>query len=249
MKKPETNKIQSRLDNIVQNKNDHSVVEAYRTIRTNFIFAVSKKEKCNVVLFSSPLPRDGKSTTCVNLGVSLAQIGVKVLIIDCDMRKPRVHRFFKITNTPGLSNFLAGFNNLAEVLKKTEHENVSIIPSGIIPPNPAELLSGPAMTNLLSELETHFDYILIDAPPVNIVSDALLLSKICDGVILIVRQGVTPHPALAKSIKSLEMIDADILGLVLNEVNYDYGYMKYKYGKYYNRYGYSYRYGYGNDKK
>ncbi|OJU09712.1 MAG: hypothetical protein BGN88_11990 [Clostridiales bacterium 43-6] len=229
-----------RRDSIARPKSDISVVEAYRTIRTNFMFAINKKDKCKKIIFTSPVPRDGKSTTCVNLGISLAQIDAKVLLIDCDMRKPRIHKFFNCDNTPGLSNVLGGFNELSETIKQTDHHNLFIIPSGIIPPNPAELLSGPRMANIMEELETMFDFILVDTPPCNVVSDALLLTKICDGVILIVKQSVTIHPDLTRCIKSLEFINADILGIILNEAtqNRKYTYKKYKYGEY--RYGYNY---------
>lgn len=208
------------------------VVEAYRSIRTNFLFAVSKKENCNRIVFSSSMPRDGKTTTCVNLAISLSQIEARILLIDCDLRKPRIHKFFGCENVPGLTNILGGFNSISESIKETRYPNLHILPSGIIPPNPAELIAGKHMENLMSELEKHYDYILMDSPPVGIVSDALLLTKISDGVILIARQNITSHPDLTHTIRSLEFIEADILGVILNqvEVSRRYGYSKYKYG-------------------
>ncbi|MBQ2675827.1 MAG: CpsD/CapB family tyrosine-protein kinase [Clostridia bacterium] len=227
-----------RVSKLAKTKSDRSVVEAFRNIRTNFIFATSKNAGCKKVLFSSALPRDGKSTSCANLAVSLAQTGAKVLVIDCDMRKPRIHRFFNCENVPGLSNVLAGFNQITECVTATTYENLYILPSGIIPPNPAELIQSPNMKNLIDGLEKTFDFILFDSPPINYVSDALLLTKLTDGVILIAKQGVTPHPELIKAIKSLEFVDADILGIILNETFEEKTsrYRKYNYYGYYDYY-------------
>ena len=221
-----------------------SVIEAYRTIRTNFLFSVSKKDNCKKVVFSSSMPRDGKTTTCVNLAISLSQTDVKILLIDCDLRKPRSHKFFNLPNVPGLTNILGGFNSISESIAETQYRGLHFLPSGIIPPNPAELISGKHMENLMEELEKHYDYILLDSPPLGIVSDAMLLAKICDGIILVARQNITSHPDLTRVIKNLEFAEADILGIILNqvEVSKRYGYgrygKQYKNGKY--RYDYSY---------
>lgn len=217
--------------------NRFSVVEAYKTIRTNLQFSFKKKTG-NVVIITSTMPRDGKSTVVANVAVAFAQTGVKVLIVDCDMRKPRINKFFNIPSVPGLSNFLGGLSSLEEVVQSTDYNNLHIITAGILPPNPAELLSGAAMEELVTKLRDDYDIIVIDTPPVNIVSDAVVSTKFADGVVIVVRHAVTTHPDLAKAVKSFEFVDAKIFGIVLNAVDYAkmygnrYGYGKYGYSKY-----------------
>lgn len=221
-----------------------SVVEAYKTIRTNLQFSLNKKIG-NVIMVTSTLPRDGKSTIVSNVGVAFSQAGSKVLVLDADMRKPRLNKFFNIPAVPGLSNYLAGLSPLSDVILETSYPNLHVIPSGILPPNPAELLSGEAFEELIDLLKQEYELILIDTPPANIVSDAMVVTKSSDGVIIVVRHGVTTHPEITKAIKSLEFVNAKLLGIVLNAV--DYGKMYGKKYDYYNKgkYGYSYGYGYG----
>ncbi|MHB8962492.1 MAG: CpsD/CapB family tyrosine-protein kinase [Saccharofermentanales bacterium] len=199
--------------------NRFSVVEAYKTIRTNLQFSFKKKTG-NVVVITSTLPRDGKSTVVANISVAFAQTGTKVLVIDCDMRKPRINKFFNIASTPGLSNVLAGLSPLADVIQTTSYPNLSIIASGILPPNPAELISGSVMEDLVEKLRGEFDVIVVDTPPVNIVSDAVVATKFADGVVIVARHVVTTHPELTKAIKSFEFVDAKIFGIILNAVDY-----------------------------
>jgi polysaccharide biosynthesis transport protein len=218
-------------------------VEAYKTIRTNLQFSLKKKTG-NVVVITSTLPRDGKSTVAANVGVAFAQIGVKVLVIDADMRKPRLNKFFNISAVPGLSNYLAELAPLSDVMRETSYSNLQVIPSGILPPNPAELLSSSAMEDLINSLRNEYDLILMDTPSANIVSDAMVATKYSDGVVIVVRHQVTTHPEVEKTIKSFEFVNARIMGIVLNAVD-----MTKMYGKKYGAYGkYKYTYGgYGED--
>lgn len=228
----------SRTDQVYHKKkktpnsgNRFSVVEAYKTIRTNLQFSFTRKSG-NVVIVSSTLPRDGKSTVVANIAVAFAQIGMKVLIIDSDMRKPRINKFFGVSATPGLSNTLAGLSSLHDVIQTTRYKNLHIIASGILPPNPAELIAGAAMERTLTDLRDEYDVILLDTPPVNIVSDAVIATKYADGVVIVARHAVTTHPDLSRAIKSFEFVNAKIFGIILNAVDY-----AKIYGKQYGSYG------------
>jgi capsular exopolysaccharide synthesis family protein len=226
--------------------NRFSVVESYKTLRTNLQFSMTKKG-CNVVIITSTLPRDGKSTVAANIAVAFAQTDMRVLLIDADMRKPRLNKFFNIPAVPGLSNILAGLSPVPEGVHSSEFKNLHVIPSGILPPNPAELLMSGAMEDLIAVMRLQYDLILLDTPPVNIVSDAVVVTKYADGVVLVVRHAVTTHPDIERAIKGLEFANAKILGIVLNAIDYAkvYGrryisnYQKTsKYGAYYGKSGY-----------
>lgn len=230
--------------------------EAYKSIRANIMFSVIKKG-CKRIIVSSSNPSEGKTTTTVNLAVTISQAEQKVLLIDADLRKPKIHQYFSIPNAPGLTNYLGdsftnkGKTDLFSVIHSTEYENLSVLCSGSIPPNPAELLGSELMSEFLNDISNDYDYIIIDTPPINVVSDALPLIRESDGVVMVVRQNKTTHPELQKALQSLEFIDAKLLGFVVNFVeskaskysNSKYGY-KYGYGKYgYSRGGYGYGYG------
>lgn len=217
-----------------------AVTEAYKTLRTNVIFATRKKG-CQVFAVSSPFPGEGKTTNAINLAISFAQTEARVLLIDGDLRRPRLHKSFHVTNGTGLSNLLAGLADLEEdVILHTEYAYLDLITSGHIPPNPIELLSSGGMETMLEKLKTRYDYIIIDTPPVNVVSDALVISKLITGYLLVVRQGVTERQALAYAMSKFEMAGVKPLGVILNAVESytkKYRYRSgYKYKNYYNYY-------------
>ena len=217
------------------------ISEAYKLARTNLMFSLLK-EGCKKIVVSSSVSGEGKTTTAVHLAISLAQMNARVLLIDADLRKPKVNQFFSFNNTPGLTNYFGHQFELQKILHNTDYDSLSVICSGVMVPNPSELLASEKMTALLAELESQYDYIVIDTPPVNIVADALPLVKQCDGVVLVVRRGFSTYPELNKTIKNLEMINAKILGVIFNSAasggkgNYRYGNGKYGYG--YGNYGY-----------
>ncbi len=242
------------------------IEEAYKTIRANIMFSVMKKG-CKVIVVSSSVPNEGKTTTTVNLAVSISQTDQRVLLIDGDLRKPKIHHYFSLPNAPGLTNYLGdsisgkGRTDIYSVLHQTEYENLSVLCSGSIPPNPAELLGSEIMSDFLEQISKDFDYIIIDTPPINVVSDALPLIRESDGIVLVVRSNHSTHPELQKALSALEFIDAKILGFVVNFVeskaakyynkgSYDYGtYGTYgAYGSYSGRYNYSSGYNYSIDK-
>lgn len=193
------------------------ITEAYKTLRTNLRFTL-RNEGCNKILISSSTPEEGKSTTSANLAVSLSQTGAKVLLIDGDLRKGSIHSFFHLRSRPGLSDILSKQEDINTVIANTRYTNLKVIPLGSIPPNPTEILSSVEMEKMLKRLETEFEYILIDTPPITVVSDSLSLVKLVDGVLIVVRENQTSYPNLSTAISKYKFAEANILGLVLNGV-------------------------------
>ena len=224
------------------------VEESYKSILANITFSLMKKG-CKRIVFTSSVAGEGKTTTTINLAISFAQAGQRVLLIDGDLRKPKIHQYFSISNNPGLTDYLGSTVSasrtdridLFSIVHATEYDNLSIICSGSIPPNPAEILGSEPMAEFLNDVSNDFDYIIIDTPPINIVSDALPIIRESDGVVLVVRYNQSTHPEVEKAIAALEFIDAKILGFIVNFVETRSG-GKYNYGKY-NRYRYGYGYG------
>lgn len=255
MKKSEVQK-KPKVINITNTAN-FGLVESYKALRTNIMFSLPAKEnvRSRKILFTSSGPGEGKSTTTVNLALTLAETETKVLLIDADMRKPTVHKYFDIESRVGLSNLLSGMNTAEECIQKIEGmPNLSVIPSGILPPNPSELLGSSAMTKILSEFESEYDYIIIDTPPINVVADALSIVNRVDGVAFVISQGKATFPEVLRAVESLKFANANIIGSVINRVssgnksgnykNYRYrSYGAYRYGAY--RYGSYGSYGYG----
>lgn len=242
MKKHQKSKEMQATKSKMNEQLQFQITESFKAIRTNIMFSFLT-DGCRKVVVSSSLAGEGKTTTAVHTAISLAQMETRVLLIDADLRKSKVNQFFHLKNTPGLTNYFGNMTQLQDILRPTEYPNLSVICSGVAVPNPSELLASEKMAALLKELETRFDYIVIDTPPLNVVADALPLIKLCDGVVLVVRQGTSTYPELNKTIKNLEMVDARILGIILNGMvpkskgGSRYGYGKYGYGDY-SSYGY-----------
>ena len=226
-----------------------SVVESYKSIRTNILFTIANAEK-KVFAVSSANPGEGKSTTAANIAITLAQTNSKVLLIDADMRKPVMHKTFHVKNADGLSTLIIRKSKREQSIKSNVYENLDLLPSGPMPPNPSELLASEQFRKLLGELSEHYDYIVLDTPPINVVSDAMVMQDAISGILLIYRYARTTYEELADCMKQIKLANANVLGFVMNYVhrahsaayyNYKYKY-KYKYG--YGKYGYS-SYGYG----
>ena len=238
----------------ILNKNSSFYVqEAYKTLRTNIRFFLSG-DGCKRFCITSGLASEGKSITILNLAISFAETGAKVLLIDADLRRPSLARLLIENASPGLSNVLAGLCKPEEAIRKSAYNNLDVMFSGEIPPNPSELLGNPRMEKTIAKLSTIYDYILVDTPPVGVVSDVCVMAQHLDGVLFLVRQNYTEKDAVARGIKQLEISGAKLMGFVLNGAdksrNSRYS-RKYKYkSKYgYYRYGYRYGYGYGYGKK
>lgn len=220
--------------------------EAYKLLRTNLEFALAEGQGCRVVGVTSSVRGEGKSTTTLNLAYSIAETGKYVLVVEGDMRLPTLSKRLNLSNTKGISNLLAGQCNGAEVLQKSGlHNNLWVITAGDIPPNPSELLGSEQMRITMDVLCKDFDFILLDLPPVNAVSDPLVVSKLVDGMILVVRQNYSNRRALAEAVRQLRFVDAKILGFVMTGVNGAETGRKRYYKRYYKQYGYGYEYGYG----
>jgi capsular exopolysaccharide synthesis family protein len=213
--------------------------EAYRNIRTSILLSFSEKPPKRIAI-SSPNPAEGKTTTAINTAIALSQTGARVLIIDSDMRKPRVHQVFDGEDGVGLSNFLSGHAELGSVIKKTEIPNLFYIPSGPIPPNPSELIGSNLFKNMLNSLGERFDHLVFDSPPVLGFADTVILSASVDGIILVVVGGKTPKETLLQAKEVLYQVNAKILGVVINRIDIQrsgYGYSYYGYHYYYGKEG------------
>jgi len=214
------------------------IAEAYGTARTNLIFSLSTCEQ-KVVVFTSCMPSEGKSTTCVNMSLTLAKMGASVLLIDADLRKPTVHSLLKINNKNGLSSIIGGFCSVSDAVNLKVADNLDVIVAGPIPPNPAELLASQNMHDLLKLMQKQYDYILIDTPPVNIVSDSQLMNKMVSGMIFVVKENSTTHTAIQDALQSIKLADGKVLGFMKVNCNSN-GNKNYKGYKYNYKYDYKY---------
>ncbi len=211
------------------------ISEAFRMLRTNLIYTNIDKE-IKTILFTSTGPQEGKSTIVSNLGVAMAQTGKKILVMDCDLRKPVQHEIFESSNEFGLTKYLTGYCSLEEAITSTKLSNLNLLTSGPIPPNPAELLGSKSMDKLFDLIKEQYEVILIDAPPTIAVADPIILAGKCDGVILVVRAGFTKLNALKETNELLKKADAPLIGTVLNDSSISGGYYYKGYRKYYRHY-------------
>lgn len=226
--------------NILGNSSSFQVQEAYKTLRTNIRFSSTGKRFC----VTSGLASEGKSITALNVAISFAQADQKVLLIDADLRRPSMARLLVETGAPGLSNVLAGLCTEETAIHKNVIANLDVMFSGEIPPNPSELLSNENMKALLERLDKVYDYIFIDTPPVNIVTDACIVGKMMDGVLFVVRQNQSDRESVKQGVNHLEIAGVKLLGFIFNGADYKRSklYKRYNYYKY-RGYGYqAYRY-------
>ena len=226
---------------ILNEQSSFYVQEAYKTLRTNIRFSLSGAN-CKKFCVTSALAGEGKSITILNLAISFAQSGQKVLLIDGDLRRPNQARLLVEKQSPGLSNVLAGLCSADDAIRKNVYPNLDVLFSGEIPPNPSELLGNPRMAQLIKDVEDRYDYILMDTPPVDIVSDSCIVANTLEGVLFLVRQNRTEKDAVARGVKQLELSGAKLMGFVLNGIEPDGGAGRYSRKKY--KYGYRYKYYY-----
>jgi capsular exopolysaccharide synthesis family protein len=206
--------------------------EGFRGIRTNVLFS-SASEGCRSIVVTSTGPGEGKSMVAANLAISLAQAGQRVLLIDADMRKPKVHEVFSITQEPGLSNVLVGNAKASESVRKSRVAGLWLLPAGRIPPNPAELVGSVRFKEFLQSLHDHFDWVVVDSPPIMAVTDAALIAHHASGVLFVVGAEMTSRHAASRALDQLEQAQARFLGAVLNRVDLERN--SYYYSQYYRR--------------
>jgi capsular exopolysaccharide synthesis family protein len=221
--------------------------EAYKALRTNFNFMAFNGENRKILVTSS-VPNEGKSSIVINLAISLAQIGKRVLVVDGDLRNPSLHRYLNNKKDPErcLSALLTGSIDFDSCIIETVH-GFDLLPGGVVPPNPVELISSRQMNAVLEKALETYDYVICDTPPIGIVTDAAALSALCDGVLFVLRHKTTRKNQVYGALRRLETVKANVLGVVLN--HYDIGDVSGKGYGYYNSYGYGYGYGYGPYKK
>ena len=225
---------------ILSKNTNFAIQEAYKSLRTNISFSI-RGNKCKKFCITSGASGEGKSITLLNLAISIAQTGKKVLLIDCDMRRPSLATKLPIQKAPGLSDFLAGQSHSDNLIQhcglKDNERAFHVVSAGRNPPNPMELLSSARMAKMIDRLRQNYDYIILDLPPVNLVSDALAVSKYITGMIVVIRQEYTEKKELATCFRQLRLSNVNVLGCVMNETTSDRGYYsKYKYKRYYRYY-------------
>lgn len=219
---------------IVAKKPDASASEAYRALRTRIKFSKLDKETLKVILITSPTSQEGKSTTSVNLAGSFAQANFKTIILDADLRKPRIHSVFNQKRFPGFTDYFFGQTSYEEIVRSTEVNNLFYVSAGTIPPNPAEILGSAQMESFIQKLKNNFDYVIIDSPPLIAVTDSEILAQVVDGTILVVSANYTEMDLLEKSIEVLKRDNSSFLGVLLNNFSFRSGYSSYyKYYYYY----------------
>lgn len=236
--KKKEQKAARRLQLIASKSMPFRYVEAYKDLRTNLNFIAATEDASSFVI-TSALPEESKSSVSINLAVALASGDKKVLVVDCDLRKPALHRYLKIGHgNKGIANVLSGERTLEECIFVSKDLNIHVIPAGTVPPNPSELL-GKGMPALLQQMKEKFDYVIFDAPPVSLVTDASVLGRIADGVILVVRSRYASKDTVMQAKQKLCNVGIKIFGVVLTRFDEKKirGKSGYSYSYYYKYYG------------
>lgn len=221
--------------NVINGDSKFAIVEGYKIARTNLVFSLAASES-KVVVVTSWSKGEGKSTATANLAISFSKMGKRILLMDCDLRRPNIHNLVRLQNNSGLSEVLGKFKNFDEAVNKDVLPCLDVLTAGSIPPNPSELLASSYFATLLEELEGKYDYIIIDTPPVGIVTDSLILKDHISGYVVVVREKVTTHGDIEKTLQSIQLADSKVLGFLkvgcsMTEKKYAKG--KYGYYKYY----------------
>jgi capsular exopolysaccharide synthesis family protein len=227
-----------RSELLVSADSRSALAEAYRQLRTSILLSTAGHAPKSLLITSS-VPSEGKTTTAVNTAISLAQTGAKVLIIDADMRRPRLHSIFQISNEHGLSSILSNQleeEEILEIIQQDETTNLYLLPSGAVPPNPAELIGSEQMNRLLQIMESNFTHVVVDSPPIASFTDGVLISTMVDGVLLVVHSGKSSRQIVKRARQLLQDVGAKLFGVVLNNVNSRSENNHYYYQSYYNSY-------------
>ena len=221
---------------IVAKRPDSIPSEAFRALRTRIQFSKIRENAIKTILVTSSTPKEGKTTVSVNLSGSFAYTNNKTVVVDCDLRKPRMHNVFKAQRFPGFTDYFFGQADYEEIVRKSEIENLDFITAGTIPPNPSEILGSPQMEKFLEKLKSIYDIVILDSPPVIAVTDSEILSRMVDATVLVASANITENDLLQKSVELLTHDHGSFIGVVLNRFTYRSGYGSYyKYYYYYSR--------------
>lgn len=221
-------------DLFVELKPKDPIAELYRSIRTRILFSSTEERPLKAALVTSPGPQEGKTTTLCNIGIAMAQNQKRVLLVDADMRKPRLHEIFKKNNDTGLSSVLSGQMDFDGVIQKTDIQNLYLVTGGVIPPNPSELLESHSVKEFIVKAKEKFDFILFDSPPIGMLTDAVIVSRVVDGTIMVIESGKTSKRVLARISQLLVDAKAHMIGMLLNKISINASsgyYYSYYYGK------------------
>ncbi|HCA04265.1 MAG TPA: hypothetical protein DEO32_00050 [Ruminococcaceae bacterium] len=211
-KKEKKSKSEIRMETI-SDKSKFAIVESYKAARTNIMFSLSADDD-KIFAITSYSKGDGKSTVSANLAISFSKMDKRVLLVDCDLRRPNTHNIFKIENSVGLSNVIGKMVDIEEAIHHNVLHNLDIITSGTIPPNPSELLCSTRFSNLIKKLYEEYDYIIFDTPPIGVVADALLLKDLVAGFVVVVRERSTTHGDIQNLLESAKLADSKLLGFI-----------------------------------
>lgn len=215
LKKPDQKKTEKNYNSAdaISEKSKFAIVESYKSARSNIMFSLSAEDQ-KVFAVTSYAKGEGKSTVSANLAISFSKMERRVLLIDCDLRRPNLHNIFKVENTVGLSNVIGKMADFEDAVKHDVLPNLDILPSGTIPPNPSELLCSPGFEKLVKGLIDEYDYIIFDTPPIGVVADALLLKDRVAGYVVVLRERSTTHGDIQKMLESIKLADTKILGFI-----------------------------------
>ena len=215
LKKPDQKKTEKNYNSAdaISEKSKFAIVESYKSARSNIMFSLSAEDQ-KVFAVTSYAKGEGKSTVSANLAISFSKMERRVLLIDCDLRRPNLHNIFKVENTIGLSNVIGKMADFEDAVKHDVIPNLDIMPSGTIPPNPSELLCSPGFEKLVKGLIDEYDYIIFDTPPIGVVADALLLKDRVAGYVVVLRERSTTHGDIQKMLESIKLADTKILGFI-----------------------------------
>lgn len=197
----------------MSDKSKFAIVESYKTARTNIMFSLSASNKKTFAI-TSYSKGEGKSTAAANLAISFSKMDKKVLLVDCDLRRPNVHNIFKLDDSVGLSNVIGKMVRFEDAVKRSVVANLDIMPSGTVPPNPSELMCSNSFAELIERIYDEYDYIIFDTPPIGVVADALLLKELIAGFVVVVRERSTTHGDLSKLLDSVKLADSKVLGVL-----------------------------------
>ena len=232
-KKNKGNEKKAVSNETLSDKSKFAIVEAYKSARSNIMFSLSAEDQ-KVFAVTSYSKGDGKSTVSSNLAISFSKMERKVLLLDCDLRRPNLHNIFKLENTIGLSNVIGKMAEFDDVVHRNVRPCLDVLTSGTIPPNPSELLYSPRFRKLVEHLYEEYDYIIFDTPPIGVVADALLLKDLIAGFVIVLRERSTTHGDVQNLLESVKLADSKILGFIkVGCTGGNKGYKKYGYGKYY----------------